>query len=222
MAARTNSARKTTPAKKTAAKTPAKKTASPARKPAAKKALPKTAPVNTDTVVDFRRPLPVRRKVFVGPMGVTEQAAIRAALAAAAARLPVPVSAWTGPRAELADGTVLTHTPPHATTDRQPTFVATIRCPHGAVHAHTIHTAQELHRARLITAQCDQQTTSPEHGQAIARGVQRNAIPPQPLARLQIARKATADTQPLTEAEIAAGLAARAADTETPKEHPEP
>lgn len=216
MAARTNSARKTTPAKKTAAKTPVKKTASPARKPAAKKALPKTAPVNTDTVVDFRRPLPVRRKVFVGPMGVTEQAAIRAALAAAAARLPVPVSAWTGPRAELADGTVLTHTPPHATTDRQPTFVATIRCPHGAVHAHTIHTAQELHRARILTVQCDQRTdTAPE------------TPAPNPSVRalgdgLTRAKTATAETEPLNQAEIAAGLAARAADTETPKEHPEP
>jgi hypothetical protein len=213
MATRTNSARKTTPAKKTAAKAPAKKTASPARKPAAKKALPKAAPVNT--VVDLRRPLPVRRKVFVGPMGVTEQAAIRAALASAAARLPVPVSAWTGPRAELADGTVLTHTPPHATTNQQPTFIATIRCPHGAVHAHTIHTAQELHRARILTIQCDQRTDkAPGHPT------------PNPSVRalgdgLTRAKTATAETQPLNQAEITAGLEARA-DTETPKGHPEP
>jgi hypothetical protein len=216
MATRTNNARKTTPAKKTAAKTPAKKTASPARKPAAKKALPKATPVNTDTVVDFRRPLPVRRKVFVGPMGVTEQAAIRAALASAAARLPVPVSAWTGPRAELPDGTVLTHTPPHATTDRQPTFIATIRCPHGAVHAHTIHTAQELHRARILTIQCDQRTdkvpgdpTPNPSVRALGDGLTR-------------AKTATAETQPLNQTEITAGLEARAADTETAKEHPQP
>jgi hypothetical protein len=215
MATRTNRARKTTPAKKTAANTPAKKTTSQARKPAAKKALPKTAPVNNDTVVDFRRPLPVRRKVFVGPMGVTEQAAIRAALASAAARLPVPVSAWTGPRAELADGTVLTHTPPHATTNQQPTFIATIRCPHGAVHAHTIHTAQELHRARILTIQCDQRTDkAPGHPT------------PNPSVRalgdgLTRAKTATAETQPLNQAEITAGLEARA-DTETPKGHPEP
>jgi hypothetical protein len=215
MAARTNSARKTTPAKKTAANTPAKKTASPARKPAAKKALPKAAPVNNATVVDFRRPLPIRRKVFVGPMGVTEQAAIRAALASAAARLPVAVSAWTGPRAELADGTVLTHTPPHATTDRQPTFVATIRCPHGAVHAHTIHTAQELHRARILTIQCDQRAdTAPE------------TPAPNPAVRalgdgLTRAKSATAETEPMSADAIAAGLAARAADTETPKGHPQ-
>lgn len=215
MAARTNSARKTTPAKKTAAKTPAKKATSPARKPAAKKALPKTAPVNKGTVVDVRRPLPVRRKVFVGPMGVTEQAAIRAALASAAARLPVPVSAWTGPRAELADGTVLTHTPPHATTDQQPTFIATIRCPHGAVHAHIIHTAQELHRARILTIQCEQRTDKAPGGPT-----------PNPSVRalgdgLTRAKTATAETQPLTEAEIAAGLAARA-DNDQPKEHPQP
>ena len=118
-----------TPRKTTAKKTTAKKTTSPARKPAAKKALPKTAPVNQATVVDLRRPLPVRRKVFVGPLGVVEQAAIRAALASAAARLPVPVSAWTGPRAQLADGTILTHTPAHAPSDLTPTFTAAIRCP---------------------------------------------------------------------------------------------
>jgi hypothetical protein len=213
MAARTNSARKTTPAKKTAAKPPAKKTASPARKPAAKKALPKTAPVNNGTVVDFRRPLPVRRKVFVGPMGVTEQAAIRAALASAAARLPVPVSAWTGPHAQLADGTVLTHTPPHATTDRTPTFHAAIRCPHGAVHAYTIHTAQDLHRARILTIQCDQRTdkapgdpTPNPSVRALGDGLTR-------------ARTATAETQPLKQADLPA---ARPADDETPKEHPEP
>jgi hypothetical protein len=204
MATRT---RKTTPAKKaTTAQAPAKKATPPARKAAAKKALPaKPEQVNTKTVVDIRPPLPVRRRVFVGPMGVVEQAAIRAALASAKAGLPVPVRTWTGPTARLADGTVLTHTPPHAGTDQQPTFHAAIRCPHGAVHAYTIHTAFELDRARILTAHCGQRTDQPP------------ALPtPNPSVRalgdqLAHAHSATADTQPiptLTE--------------DQPKEHPEP
>lgn len=202
MATRT---RKTTPAKKTTAK----KTTTPARKPAAKKALPATAPVNNKTITDIRPPLPVRRKVFVGPMGVTEQAAIRAALAAAKAALPVPVSAWTGPVARLGDGTVLTHTPPHTTTDQQPTFTAAIRCPHGAVHAHTIHTRLELAQARLLTAQCDQRTDTAPHDPAPNPAVRRLG---DGMAR---AKASTADTQPLPALEAPA-------DTDQPKGHPEP
>jgi hypothetical protein len=206
------STRKATPAKKTAAKTPTKTAAGPARK-AAKKALPKTTPVNT--VVDLRRPLPTRRKVFVGPMGAVEQAAIRAALASAKAALPVPVRRWEGPVARLQDGTVLTHTPAHATTDQQPTFHAAIRCPHGAIHPYTIHTALDLHRARLLTAQCDQSTDRAPEQPA-----------PNPAVRalgdaLTRVKAATADTQPLSATDIETGLTARA-DHETPKGHPEP
>ncbi|MDX3179537.1 hypothetical protein PV382_46035, partial [Streptomyces scabiei] len=96
--ARTTTSTRKTPAKKTTGrKTAARKT--PTAKPAAKAQR---------TVVDLRHPLPVRRRVFVGPMGAHEQAAIRAALASAAARLPIPVRAWNGPPALLADGTVLT------------------------------------------------------------------------------------------------------------------
>lgn len=199
-----------TAAKKATAKPTAKKTTAP-RKPAAKKALPKATPVNKATVVDLRRPLPVRRRVFVGPMGVTEQAAIRAALAAAKAGLPVPVSAWTGPTARLADGTVLTHTPAHATTDQRPTFTAAIRCPHEAMHAYTIHTALELHRSRLLTKQCDQRTdTAP------------NTPVPNPDVRtlgdaLTHSDNGIAETQPLP-----ALPAGPTADADTPKEHPQP
>lgn len=209
MATRT---RKQTPAKPTAAKTAAAKK-TPARKPAAKKALPK-APVNKATVVDIRTPLPVRRRLFVGPMGASEQAAVRAALAAAKAALRVPVSAWHGPTAVLADDTVLTHTPAHATTDQTATFTAAIHCPHGAIHPYTIHTAQELQRARLLTAQCNGCTKQPDDQEH-----------PKPEVRalgdaLTRVKTATADTQPMDTAAIAAGLEARAADT--PKEHPEP
>lgn len=220
MATRTNRARKTTPAKKTAAKTATKKTASPASKPAAKKALPKTAPVNTDTVVDFRLPLPVRRRVFVGPtLTVHEQATARAILASAKAQLPISAWLWDGPIARLKDGTLLTHTTPHAYTHESHTFQAAIRCPHGAVHAFTIRTAQELHRARLLASQCDQRTdkapgdpTPNPSVRALGDGLTR-------------AKTATAETQPLFQDEIDAGLTARAAqaaDSEIAKEHPQP
>ncbi|MFE1451931.1 hypothetical protein [Streptomyces olivaceoviridis] len=195
---------------KTATKPQAKKTA-PARKPAAKKALPATTPANRATTVDLRRPLPTRRRVFVGPMGAVEQAAIRAALASAKAALPVPVSAWYGPTAHLADGTVLTHTPPHATTDQTPTFHAAIRCPHGAIHAYTIHTAHELHRARALTAACTQRTD-------IA------PTPPAPNPKVRAlgdaltrAKTAAADTQP-----IPVITPVVPADHDQAKEHPEP
>lgn len=203
-----------TPAKapaKTAAKRPVNKTApkgaakkTTARKPAAKKTLPAAAPVNQTTTVDLRPKLPVRRRVFVGPMGVQEQAAIRAALAAASARIPVPVTAWNGPTARIGD-TVLTHTPAHATTDQPPVFHAAIRCPHGAIHPYTIRTALDLHRARLLTAQCDQPTyQAPE------------APHPNPNVRalgdaLTRAKASAADTQPIP-----------VIDTETPKGHPQP
>lgn len=200
--------RKTTPAQRDAAKKATSKRApaktAPDRKAAAKKALPNTRPVNKATVTDIRPPLPVRRRVFVGPMGVTEQAAIRAALASARAALPVPVRAWNGPTAHLDDGTVLTHTPAHTATDHTPTFTAAIRCPHGAIHPFTIHTALELHRARLLTAQCDQRTdTAPD------------TPAPNPAVRrlgdgLTRAHAAAADTQPIP-----------TIDTETPKEHPD-
>lgn len=203
MATRTRNANKQT----------AKKTTPRPRKTT--KTRPANAPVNTATTVDLRKPLPVRRRVFVGPMGAQEQAAIRAALASAAAQLPIPVRTWNGPTAHLTDGTVITHTPAHAYTDQTPTFQAAIRCPHGAAHTYTIHTAQELHRARQITALCNQTTdTAPQTPQ------------PNPAVRalgdaLTRARTAAADTQPLTLTDITAGLEARA-DTETPKGHPQP
>lgn len=210
MATRTSSARKTGTTKASTNKTPAaKKTTS--RKPPAKKALPKTAPVNKATTVDLRHPLPVRRKVFVGPLGATEQAAIRAALASAAARLPVPVRAWHGPTAHLPDGTVLTHTPAHATTEQTPAFHAAIRCPHGAVHAYTIRTAADLQQARTLTARC-QQSTQP----APATPTLNPAI-----RRLGDTPAAADETQPMDTTQITAGLTARA-DNDTAREHPEP
>ncbi|MGW4270798.1 hypothetical protein ACWEGQ_00170 [Streptomyces seoulensis] len=157
-----------------------------------KRATPKTSPVNT-TLVDLRHPLPVRRHAIIGPLGAVEQAAIRAALAAAAAQLPIPVRAWNGPTARLADGTTITHTPAHTTTNQPPVFHAAIRCPNGAVHAYTIHTAADLDHARTLTAEC-RQTTLP--------------APATPVPNPAIRRLGDNPT-------------ARA-DQEQPKEHPQP
>lgn len=197
----------------------------------AKNTLRKTAksttqPADRATRVDLRRPLTVRRKLFVGPMGATEQAAIRAALASAAARLPVPVRAWTGPVARLADGTVLTHTPAHATTDQQPQFIAHIPCSRGAHHEYLIRTARDLAGARALTRICQGPHGSENADTAITRGVT-PAAAPKPSAVLQLregirrATAATSETQPLSLEDITDGLTNRA-DHDTPKEHPEP
>jgi hypothetical protein len=222
MTARTRTAKKTTtPAKKT----PAKKTARPARKTTAKKALEKTAPVNT--IVDLRRPLPVRRRVFVGPMGATELASVRAALAAASAALPVPVRSWNGPQAQLADGLLLIHNPG---PDR--IFTAHIACPHGAIHGWPIRTRDDLTEARAVTRICQTRHTAPtqdgdtrlDWDQAITEGVQPMTQPVVKVSRLaeglKTAKKAAADTQGLSRDEIAAGLTHRA-DNDTSKEHPD-
>lgn len=178
------------------------------------------------TRVDLRYPLTARRKLFVGPMGAPEQAAIRAALASAAARLPVPVRAWTGPVARLADGTVLTHTPAHAATDQPPQFIAHVPCAHGAHHEYLIRSARDLAGARAVTRTCQGPHASADADTAITHGVT-PAAPPKPPAVLQLregvrrAAAATTETQPLSLTDIADGLTVRAsADDETPKEHP--
>jgi hypothetical protein len=223
-------AAKKSPAKRASAKaTPVNKpTAGPAPKPAAKapvkKTLPKTTPTNTVTVL--RPQLPVRRRVFVGPMGATELAAVRAALAAASAALPVPVRAWNGPQAQLADGTLLIHNPG---PDR--IFTAHIACPHGAIHGWPIRTRHDLTEARAVTRICQTRHTSPDEtteldwDQAITQGITPLTQPVVKVSRLteglKTAKKAAADTQGLLRDDIDAALANRA-DTETPKEHPQP
>lgn len=210
----TRTPRKTSTAKKTTRKTTAKTSNKP------------TTDERT-TTVDLRHPLPVRRRLFVGPTGPSELAAIRAALAAAAARLPVPVRAWNGPTAHLDDGTVLTHTPPHATTDQPPTFIAHVPCTHGAHHEYLIHTTRDLAGARAVTRTCETHHGSEPADTAITRGVG-PAPQPKPPVVLQLregvrrATAATAETQPLSLTDITDGLTTRTADTEQPKEHPQP
>lgn len=261
------------PTKKATAarKTPAAKRATPAKprtpRPRTRKAtgpalslVKENTTADKATVVDLRHPLKTRRRLFAGPWGPTEQAAIRAALDSARLRLPVPVSTWNGSTAQLADGTLLIHNPG---PDRY--FTAHIACPHGAIHGWPITTYRDLAVARGQAAECD--TTHAEPSQdpdgieteldwhtAITRGVAPVAQP-KPSAVFQLregvrrAEAAKADTQPLQQEraladtlahssnatdethpmsldDIAEGLAARAAeqsaDTDQPKEHPQP
>ncbi|MFD9004468.1 hypothetical protein ACFV0T_26505 [Streptomyces sp. NPDC059582] len=227
MTART---RKATAAKTTTAKAPAKKTAAkaPAKAPAKETAPRKPATDRPGTTVDSRKPLTVRRRLFVGPMGPTEQAAIRAALAAASTRIPVPVRAWNGSTANLADGTLLIHNPG---PDR--IFTAHIACRHGAIHGWPITTHTDLREARAVTHACERDHTTQtgddalDWDKAITRGVGPVATPkPSAVHALREgvrrAEATKADTQPLTHDDIHAGLAERATATEPAKEHPQP
>lgn len=247
MTARTHTAKKTAeaaPAKKTAAKrtTPAKPRAARTRTPRKATApalslVKETTSADKATVVDLRYPLTPRRRLFVGPMGPHEQAAIRAALDSARLRLPIPVRTWNGSTAQLTDGTLLTHNPG---PDRY--FTAHVACPHGAIHGHPITSYRDLAVARDQTAQC----TTPHAAAgpdpdgiedeldwhtAITRGVGPVAQPKPPAVHflregVRRAEATKADTQPLPLDDIAEGLAARAAeqtaDADQPKEHPEP
>lgn len=213
-------------------KAPAKRTA-PARPPRKRKS---TAPALSlvKTVVDLRKPLTVRRQLFVGPMGPNEQAAIRAALDSARLRLPVTVRTWNGSQALLADGTLLIHNPG---PDR--VFTAHVACPHGAIHGWPINSHTDLREARAVTRACGRPHTAPtadpddihiEHDwdKAITRGVLPTARPKPPAVQslregVRRAEATKADTQPLDLNDIAEGLAERAAaDHDQPKEHPQP
>jgi hypothetical protein len=226
MATRARKAAPSTPAKKTTTK---KATARAPRKRTAKKTTPALTLVqpakdtDTATQVDTRDRLTVRRRLFVGPMGPNEQAAIRAALASAALRLPVPVRTWNGSTANLTDGTILIHNP---SPDR--VFTAHIACRRGSIHGYPITSADDLKTARAVTHACERRhadNTPADDGaelnwhKALGHGIQ-------PTSRLgdglQTARKTVADTQPLSTDEIAAHIAQQIADQDAAKEHPQP
>lgn len=192
-----------------AKKTPAKKTAP--RKATQRKTVP-AAELTTDdrpTIVDLRHPLPVRRRLFTGPMGVQEQAAIRAALAARAIHLPVPVRTWNGSTAQLADGTLLIH---NSGPDR--TFTAHIACRHGAIHGHPITSHTDLHEARAVTHACERPHGPEDADSAITHGVTPAPTPKLPavLALREGVRRAEA-----TKTDMQARV-----DADQPKEHPQP
>ncbi|MEZ7005614.1 hypothetical protein [Streptomyces sp. AD55] len=213
MAKTTTSARKTTTKAKSTA---AKNATTPTRKPRAKKPAPKP------TTVDLRKPLPTRPRPIIGPIGVHKQATARAILASATAQLPIPHLTWNGPTAHLTDGTLLTHTPTHATTNQPPTFTAHVPCPHGAIHPYLIRSAQDLAAARATTATCETPHSGMNTDQALREGITPTTPPKTPpvLALREGIRRAHEDTQPLSTDEITAGLTARA-DNEEPKEHPD-
>ncbi|MER6249430.1 hypothetical protein [Streptomyces griseorubiginosus] len=229
-AAKKTTAPASAPAKKTTAKrTPAKPRTPRTRKTTAALSLvkPPTKPATDDqaTVVDLRYPLNPRRRLFVGPMGPNEQAAIRAALDSARLRLPIPVRTWNGSQAQLTDGTLLIHNPG---PDR--TFTAHIACRRGAIHGWPITSERDLRAARAITHACERRhsanTPAPDNNdiehdwhKAISHGIR----PTSRLAEgLATARKSTADTQPLSLDEIGAHIAEQLADADVPKEHPQP
>ncbi|KPI31394.1 hypothetical protein OV320_2610 [Actinobacteria bacterium OV320] len=200
----------------------------PRTRPRAAKAAPKPTPKKTTptpAAVDLRHLLKPRRRLFTGPMGPNEQAAIRAALDTARAALPIPVRTWNGSTANLTDGTLLTHNPG---PDRL--FTAHIACRHGAIHGYPITTHTDLREARALTHACERPHTNPTDDgmnwdKAITGGVH-PAPAPKPGVVVQLregirrAAATKAETQPLTLADIAEGLAARTADAETAKEHP--
>lgn len=200
-----------TPAKKTAARQ-AKKAAT--KKPAVKKTPPAEPVRDHETQVDLRHPLPTRTRRIVGPLGATEQAAVRAALASAMLQLPIPVTTWHGPTAELQDGTRITHTDPRppafTTPTNPPQFTVHIPCLNGATHEHHVRSAPDLAEARAATRTC-----------TIRHGMKTTAVLPL-REGIHRATSATAKTQPMSRDEIAAGLNSRAASAEQPKEHPQP
>jgi hypothetical protein len=115
---------------------------------------------------------------------------------------------------ELPTGIAAIHFPSGARLDHTPAddapFHANTPCPQGVTHRHPVRTIADLKDAEGIAKAC-----TDWHGEA----------KPQHLsARLQVAKKSVAKTQSMSKQEIADGLAARAAaaDTETPKEHPQP
>jgi hypothetical protein len=241
MTSRARTAKKTdtTPAPAPVRKPAAKRT------PAARTGRKRTAPRKTTTpaaqalslvkeqpeptTVDVRDRLPIRRRHFVGEYTRTQIVEARAALASATARLPIPHILWLAQidgraAARLADGTHLVHT-----HERAPEFTAILRCPTGGLHTEPVTCERDLRAARTITATCTRRhdETDPEADgydwhKAVTLGVQK-LIPARlsPLnAGLQAAKKATADTQPLSKQDIADGLAARAA-ADAAKEHPQ-
>ncbi|MFC9891503.1 hypothetical protein [Streptomyces pilosus] len=240
-----SSARKTPAAKKTASKTTAKKTTS---RPRTTRNTPaKTAPA-TPRLSLVKPPtttgLPRRNSDYV------TDAQIYAHHTARLAGLPTHlIRDWADQRngtaiRRLTDGSYLHYQ--HDT--RTLTWLA--RCPMGAPHAYRITNPSTVAAARIHAARCQTPHADLTHIQPLTRdelealGIHTGptwARPdlldetptetiPVPLPdrkpralgdQLTRTQADTTDTQPLSHDEIAAGLAARAAQ-DTPKEHPQP
>ncbi|MEU9947035.1 hypothetical protein [Streptomyces sp. NPDC047939] len=168
------------------------------RKTATKK-RPTTRTAATPTA-PARAALPVRP--HPGPEFITEHQ-ITAAYAARLAGLPlIPITAWQPQpdgtvRATFPGGATLTHAPNHTGFD------ALTPCTQGAVHHNHVTTGAQLRQAAAAADQCTHL-----HGRTRT-------------LTLAQAANTTADTQQLSSDDITTGLANRAADAETPKEHPQ-
>jgi hypothetical protein len=194
------------PAKRAAAeKAPAKKT--PARKTAATEPGKATKKATTSAARTKTTPAAVK-KTSAWPEFITHKM-ITAHHQARLRGLPTRnIRDWR----DLPDGTAAIHFPSGARLDHTPTedapFHANTPCPAGSIHRHPVRTPADLADAEKAAKDC-----TDWHGEA----------KPQHLsARLQVAKKSVAKTQSMSKQEIADGLAARAADNETPKGHPEP
>jgi hypothetical protein len=221
-----------TPAKKTAAKrAPAKKAARvPSKTTTAQKATPSGL-----SLVKATKTLPTRNKPFMTDVQGY------ATLAARIAGILTPrITAWTDHGDGTATRPLKDGTLHYTQKTRTLTWQAT--CLMGAVHTYRLDSPSTAAAARVQAATCQQLhadlTTIPKLtpneledlgllqtptwarpdllGDAITETI---PVPDEPVTR---ATASAADTQPISRADIAAGLAARTADTENAKEHPQP
>ncbi|MFJ8657516.1 hypothetical protein ACIRNU_34900 [Streptomyces rochei] len=228
--------RTTSPAKKTPAKKTAKKTTPRARK-------------QTPPRLSLVKPTPTPPKLPARPRDFMTDTQGYATLAARIAGITTPhIRDWhdhgdgttTRP---LTDGSHLHYTLATRTLRWQAT------CPMGAIHEYILTTPSTATAARVHADRCQQEHTDLTQIPALtpdelaALGIHTGPtwarpdaigdaptqsipvpLPSQPRVlgdQLTRTHADTADTQPLPQAEIAAGLTARA-DTEAPKEHPQP
>lgn len=244
MTARTRTAKATdptpTPAKKTTAKRTTTAASGPPRKRTPRKptaGAPKLSLVKTPklSLVKALKPPPSRNRLFV------TDAQIYATHAARTAGLPTHrIREWTdhndGTATRILNDGFLHYT--HAT--RTLTWRATCRM--GAIHTYVLDSPSTAARARVQAASCEElhadlTKVQPLTGNELeALGLLQiptwarpdqlageiTATLPVPEEPIHRATASAADTQPIPRDAITAGLAARTADTEPAKEHPQP
>lgn len=206
-AAKKAPARKTTARKTAAATRPARQRTRTATAPALSLVKPDTAPPAKKTTAKKAVTRAAAKKTSPWPEFITHKA-ITAHYQARLHGLPTrTIRDWKESR-----GTATITFPTGARIDHTPAadapFHAHTPCKNGGVHYDPIHTLQDLHAAEQAAASCTDRHGAPA---ALALG-----------ASLNRAKTTTADTQPMSTDAITEGLAERAADTEQPKEHPEP
>lgn len=113
-----------------------------------------TTPVATRPRLSLVKPIPPLTHRHPLRTAISEVAAGRAAMAARAARLQVPVLAWHGhpdgtATVRLADGTHL-----HHRTGTPAPFTALVPCPLGAAHAYPVAGPLDLYTARSSADAC--------------------------------------------------------------------